>query len=280
MKKILFCMMIGLVGLSACSNDDDDKKSKLNKLTKVTCYVNDETTPLYQVEIVYKSNDGKISHIQTSDKGKLNYIFYHDKTLTVSGSGAESTEYILNNNFITQKKTQILHPVEPSATYINEEYSYSYKRNKLNSADKLVRWPSGNGISYETRQYPDYNSYTWTGNDITLFAQDTREMVYEYMLEKRPDNLPFMIPNSFRPRGFEIVDPTNFMWGALNEHLVSYAYWYTVPDAAAVCAEYLFDYTIQNEYVTAIRIEEKNHLADGGGYNTYRINLEYTYQEK
>lgn len=273
-SKYVFSLLIGLFALSACSDDNDNGKSKLNKLTKVTCYRNNETTPTYQVEIYYNSN-GTIAYMQSTEKGKQEYIFT-DKKLTVSGPDATRTEYTLNNNFITQKKNQVLHPIEPNTVYFNEEYNYSYKRNKINTADKLVRWPSGNGISYETRQYPAYDTYYWTDNNITLFAQEAREMVYEYLPQERPGNLPFKVPNNFRPLGFEIVDPTNFMYGALNKELVSYAYWYNVPDVNTICAEYFFDYTFTNEYITTITIEEKNHVADGG-YNTYRMVLEYNF---
>lgn len=279
MKRYFLLMLAGLIGLTACSDDDDKSKVNLNKLTKVTCYLNDETTPLYQVDIFYNA-DGEISHLQSLDKGKQEYI-YVDKKLTISGPGSEKTEYTLNNNYITQKKTYTTNPYAGNTVYVNEEYSYTYKRNKLNSADKLIRWPLEGGTQYETRQYTGYDNYTWDGNNISMFTREMREMKYEYTSDECPDNLPFLVPNSFNPTGFELFDPINFYHGSPNTHLVSRAYWYNVPEANTICAEYIFDYTFLNEYITKIQIEEKNHVAEEGtGNNTYRISLEYNYPAK
>lgn len=277
MKRLILPMLVGLIGLTACSNDDDKDKIKLNKMTKVTCYKNNEVTPLFQVEITYNTTDGTISHLQSSDKGKLVYI-YTDNLLTISGTDSERTEYTLSNNFIREKKTYTTNPYANNAAYVNEEYTYTYKRDKLSSADKLLRWPLENGTQYETRQYTGYDNYTWTGNNLTMFTQETKEMVYEYTAYECPENLPFIVTNSFNPVSFETFDPVNFYYGALNKQLVSRAYWYNVPEAS-INAEYLFDYKFHNEYVNTITIEEKNHLAEGG-YNTYTINFEYNYQVK
>jgi len=276
MKKLTLLMLAGLIGLTACSSDDDDNKIKLNKLTKITCYKNDESTPYYQVDIFYNP-DGTISYLQDAEKGRQDFI-YVDKKLTVSGPGSEKAEYSLNNNFITQMKTYILNPYVENTVYINEEYSFSYKRDKLSSADKLLRWPTGNGLQYETRTYSGYDNYIWDINNISRFTQDTKEMVYEYTSDKQPDNLPLMVQNSFAPMEFEFFSPINFMRGALNNLLISRAYWYNVPNADVICAKYLFDYTFKNEYVTSIRIEETDYTVNMGGNNFYTIQLEYNFQ--
>lgn len=267
-------MLVGLMGLAACSSDDDDNKVKLNKLTKVTCYRNNEPTALFQVELYYNA-EGKVSYLQDAEKGRREYI-YVDKKLTVSGPGSEKTEYTLNNNFITQMKTHTLNPYAENTVYINEEYAYTYKRDKLSSASLLLRWPTEDGLSYETRAYSNYDNYIWEGNNISRFTQDTQEMVYEYMADKRPDNLPFFMLNTFTPIGFDTFDPINFMRGALSNQLLSRAYRYTVP-GANIQAEYLFDYTFRQEYVTTIFIEESQPLTAEGD-NSYVIHLEYNYQ--
>lgn len=270
-------MLAGLIGLAACSSDDDDKKIKLNKLTKVTCYKNSESAPVFQVEIYYNP-DGTISRLQDAEKGKLEFTYVDKKKLTVSGPESEKIEYALNNNFITQMKTYALNPYTENTVYCNEEYTYTYRRDKLNTADKLIRWPLENSQQYETRTYSAYDNYTWEGNNINRFSQETKEMMYEYMPDKRPENLPFMVLSAFSPISFDAFSPINFYRGALNAQLVSRAYWYQVPNTD-ISAEYLFDYTFRNEYVTTIFIEETDHTTtNGGGMNTYTIHLEYNYQ--
>lgn len=273
MKKSVLLLLTCLISFSSCSDDDKTKAPELKKLTKVTCYHNDDTSPLYQVEIFYKEG-GSISYMQTLDKEKYHFFYVGDK-LTVSNSDPDKVEYTLKKDLITQKKTYTSNPA-----YVSEELTYEYERNRLVSVNQLIRWPNESGSGYESVAYPDYNIYTWNGGNITRFIGDKKNMNYEYTSTIRPYNLPLSITETFSPVNFEIVSPLNFLKGYLVTYLPSRVYWYNIPNTDDMQAEYIFTYATSSEnskdsYLTTMGIQERIYEEGNEKETLYNLHFEY-----
>lgn len=280
MKKFITLLLTYLIVFSSCSNDDKNRTPDLRKLTKVTCYRNDDNTPLYDVDIFYKA-DGSIAHMQTLDKGNLQF-FYVGNSITVSGSGSDKTEYTLSKNLITQKKTYTENQYASNSVYVNEESKYSYSGNRLISSNLLIRWPNEDGKNYESREFQEYNKYQWTNGGISRFTRETQEMVFEYTSIIRPYNFPLLITNTFTPTSFDIVSPVNFLMGYLFTYLPNRIYWYNIPETTNIRAEYTFTYATSQEenskytYLSSMDIHEKIYNEEEKS-NLYKLYFEYEF---
>lgn len=284
MKKYLFLLLIGAASLAACGDDDDPVVPELNKLTKVSCYKDGGLSPLFTVEVNYAS-DGKISNMRFSGDKEWRLFSSDNKYLMIDiSTGDELEEYILSGNVITAKEVSKKNSYASNEVYVSDEYKYSYSGTNLALTSWTARWPKESGTGYEVRNYPEYEKYRWENGNVVLYAQsqDSREMRYEYSATENPKNFPLRVIGSFSPVGFEAVSPLNLLYGAQNRNLPVRAYTYTVPNQSTVNAEYKYTYTTVGNYITAMTIEEYNHLADGdeGGMNTYKYAFEYNYEIK
>lgn len=282
MKKYLFLVATSLMALASCGDDDSKTTvAKLDKLTQVTCYLNDNATPLYRVEINYR-DDGEIANMQVNNEDKLQFI-YVGNTLTVGNSGPQTVEYSLSGHAITKEKVSKENPYANNEIYVSDEYSYKYKGANLYTADWTTRWPKNDGSGYETRSYTDVNAvtYAWENGNVTRFSQDKKEMVYEYTEQVRPQNFPLRVIDSFAPTGFEVFTPINLLFGNQNKNLPKRSYWYVIPATSDPSAEYEYTYdTIIGDYITAMTIEETCHTPSGEIRNTYKYTFEYNYKVK
>jgi len=272
MKKYILFLAIGLIVLNACKSDDH-KPPVQNKLTRITCYEGDMATPAYTVNISY-SMDGRISSY-TSDKiGKREFVFVGN-SLTITGDPRK--DYTLKGDNIIQEKILSKNQQASNEEYISNEYEYRYGKNNLEIINWLTRWPSTGGSGYDTRQYTLY--LDWEKGNIYRFREDKKEMIYEYSDILQPQNFPFRVINTFRPVGFEIIDPVNLMYGNLNRNLPTRAYWYNVPETSTICAEYEFNYNFLSDYLSEMTINVKNNLVnEEDNYRQYKYTFEYNYE--
>lgn len=106
-----------------------------------------------------------------------------------------------------------------------------------------------------------------------------KEITYEYNSQLRPENFPFRVVNSFQPVGFDVISPLNLLYGKMNQNLPTRAYWYNVSEAADICAEYTFHYTLTGDYITGMTIEEKINPVNGATAenNTYEYAFVYNF---
>ena len=276
MKKYLFLLLIGMMGFTACSDDDDPKAPVLNKLTKISCYKNNLSAPEFSVEINYNT-EGKISNMNFTGDQKLLFIYSNDRfTVTDVNSGNATAEYVLSGNVITSMSVQKENEAA-NQMYVSEKYVYRYVGSKLSMTSLTMRWPKETESGYDERVYDDYETYTWDNRNVVLFAQklDSREMRYEYSLEKCPENFPLRTIGSYQPVGFEAVTPLNFMYGMKNRNLPTRAFTYKVPNVSDVLAEYKYTYNRTGDYITGMTIEEESE----GTTNSYRYVFEYNYAD-
>lgn len=277
MKNYKFLLLISLiVFIVSCNDNDDPDPAKLNKLTKVTCYKNDMSTPLYVTNITYVYN-GDIAYISNNQE-KLTYTYTDNKILAI-GLHTEKIEYTLNKGKITEKKISAENKTVNNEVYISDEYKYKYQGNALTTVDWLAQRPTTEGTDYNHKEYKDDQKYKWVNGNITTFSQDKKEMVYEYhSTQLQPSNFPFRVIPSFAPVNFEIVDPTNFLYGYQNNHLPVRAYWYNELEPGTICAEYTYTFDSIGEYITGMRIEEKDFMNDQE--NTYKFDFQYQHKEE
>lgn len=276
MKKYLFLLLIGMVGLTACGDDDDPNIPELNKLTKISCYKDGATTPLFVTDITY-TTEGKISNMNFSGDRKLLFIYSDGKfTVTDLGSGTTTAEYALSGNVITGMKRQKVNELVSNEVYVSDEYVYRYSGSNLSMTSWKTRWPKEVGTGYEERDYPEYEKYTWENKNVVLYAKslDDREMRYEYSVEETPKNFPLRTVGSFSPVGFDPVSPLNTMYGNRNRNLMARAYTYQIPNQKDVKSEYIYTYKRVGDYITGMTIEEKTESAS----STYDYVFEYNYE--
>ena len=274
MKKYLFLLLIGVMGLTACG-DDDPVVPKLNKLTNISCYKDSETSPLFTAEINYDI-EGKISNMNLSGERKLLFIYSNDRfTVTDVNSGNATAEYVLSGNVITGMSVQ-KENARANQMYVSEEYRYRYSGSELKMTSCKLRWPKEKESGYEERVYDEYEKYTWQDKNVVLYSKvlDDREMRYEYSLEKCPGNFPLRAIGSFSPVGFEAVSPLNFMFGAINRNLPTRAFTYRIPNVSDIETEYTYTYNVVGDYITGMTIEE----SENGRTTTYRYRFEYNFE--
>ncbi len=275
MKKYFLLLLVG-VAFTACS-DDEPVVPELNKVTKVTCYKNDEATPLFVADIRYTS-DGKISTINTGDD---KYLFvYSDGKFSVTGVRTSEViqEYTLSGNVITGKSISRENPYLNHEMYVSDDYSYRYSGSNWVMTEWTARWPQETSNGYEERNYPEYEKYTWENGNVVLFAQsmDKREMKYEYSMTEAPRNFPLRVIGSYTPVGFDVVSPLNLMYGAQNRNLPVRAYAYTIQNQNDIKAEYKYNYTTVGDYITAMTIDESVNDST----NVYKYTFEYNFGVK
>ncbi len=283
MKKYpLFLLLTGLTVWTACDDDNDTPiQPELNKLTNVSCYKNDNPTPLFSADINY-TNDGKISNMRFS--GDQNLLFIHSDgkfTVTNVNSGSTIEEYTLSGNVITGKTIAKENPYASNEVYTSDKYTYYYNGSNLTRTAWVTRWPKETTAGYEERNYPEYEKYTWENGNVALFAQsqDNKEIRYEYKNGMvAPGNFPFRVAGSFSPTGFESVTPLNLLYGTMNRNLPSSAYTYTVPLENEVNIKYIFAYTTVGDYITVMTVVEEN--LQNGETNTYKYTFEYNFATK
>lgn len=278
MKKYLFLLLLTATGLLSCNDDDSPVIPELNKLTKITCYVNDKTTPDYVLDINYTS-DGKIHDIQLNNENRQLFI-YTNNTLIISNSSPVTTEYQLSGNIITQSKVSKVNQYAHNEIYVSDEYNYRYNSRNLSYTDRLTRWPKTDGTGYETRSYPREDVYTWESGNVVLYAQDKSEMRYEYSSLLRPLNFPIRLSTSFNPVGVDIVTPFNLMFGNPGRNLPERAFRYTIPESSKIVAEYNYNFIPDGDYIKAMIITEKNNTVGEEANNTYKYSFEYNFKVK
>ena len=287
MKKLL-CMLLVAVGLVSCGDDDKPYIPELNKLTNVSCTKNGAT--FFTAEITYKQ-DQQISRIILNQEGYQftdSYIIV-DKTISVNGVKMENgsltspfvhTVYTLKGNVIAQKEEMAENKYMSNTAYTATDNSYVYERNWLKSVSQVIQWPNENGSGYQSRDLGEVDRYTWeNGNAIHYAYLPQKEITYEYGSQARPANFPFRVINTFQPVGFDVVSPVNLMYGLMNQNLPTRAYWYNVSEAADICAEYTFRYTMSSDYITGMTIEEKINPVNGvkAESNTYEYTFTYNF---
>ncbi|MDH6358620.1 DUF5032 domain-containing protein [Parabacteroides sp. PF5-9] len=279
MKRYLVLVVSSLFFLTSCGKDDKTEVPPLKKLTKVTCYTNNEVTPSYALSINYEN--GQIHNITSNTGAKQLFSYPDSRIITVSDLGQDLTiEYNLQGNAIYQKKIKRKNEYVNNEIYTSDEYKYAYKGAYLSHADWITRWPVDTGNGYESRSYIQADTYTWENGNVVRYAQDKKEMAYEYDTQLQPANFPFRVINSFAPVDFETVSPVNLLYNLSNKNLPKRAYWYNVPETSTICAEYTYKFEQIGEYITKMTIEENNYVVNEGGSNTYIFHFEYNWPKQ
>jgi len=264
---------MGLIGfVVSCKDDDDPTPSKLSKLTKVTYYKDNASSPLSSSVIIYNVN-GDIAFIEIDGKEKHNYTYVDNKIIVIGEVDVAKIEYRIDKGRIAEKKIYKNNMAANNEEYTSDEYSYNYKGSGLDYVNWLTRRPTSDGDGYNTKTYEKDQIFSWYQANITSFAQDKKEMVYEYSTLPQPANFPFRVIASFSPVGFETVSPINFFYGYQNNYLPARAYWYNELEPTTICAEYIYKFEGIGDYITRMTIEEKNYLTDQE--NIYKFDFQY-----
>lgn len=277
MKKYLCLLLVAATGLLSCSDDDKPIIPELNKLTKITCSVNDSSTPDYVLDVNYSVSDGKIRDIQLNNESRQLYI-YSNNTLTITDGSLTTTEYRLSGNTIVQSMISKENKYANNEIYVSDEYTYGYQGYYMNNIGWKFNRPKVDGAGYDSGGYPQDQKFIWQGDNITLYARDKTEMKYEYSGIIRPNNFPIRLSGTFSPVGIDILSPLNLMFGNLGRNLPERAYRYNVPETSDILAEYKYVFVTDGEYVKGMVIDEKKYEADGVKSNTYKYSFEYNFK--
>lgn len=278
MKKYLCLLLVAATGLLSCSDDDKPVIPELNKLTKITCSVNDSSTPDYVLDVNYSVSDGKIRDIQLNNESRQLYI-YSNNTLTITDGSLTTTEYRLSGNTIVQSMISKENKYANNEIYVSDEYTYGYPKGyNMEYVGWKFNRPKVDGAGYDSGGYPQDQKFIWQGDNITLYARDKTEMKYEYSGIVRPNNFPIRLSGTFSPVGIDILSPLNLMFGNLGRNLPERAYRYNVPETSDILAEYKYVFVTDGEYVKGMVIDEKKYEADGVKSNTYKYSFEYNFK--
>lgn len=287
MKKLVV-MLFAMVGLASCGDDDKPYVPELNKLTNVSCTKNGNA--YFSADITY-DQDKQINRIVLNKEGVQytdNYIIV-DKTISVSGvkmvEGSLTnpfvhTVYTLSGNLIARKEDRSENRYMSNEVYTAVDNSYTYNRSYLNSVSQVIQWPNENGSGYQTRPLGEVDRYTWENSNAVHYAyMPQKEITYKYDSQLRPANFPLRVIDTFRPVDFDVVSPVNLLYGEMNRNLPTSASWYNMSEAADICAEYTFRYTLTSDYITGMTIEEKINPVNGATAekNTYEYTFTYNY---
>lgn len=287
MKRFLSMLLIA-VGFASCGEDDEPYVPELNKLTNVTCMKDGKV--FFNADITY-DQDEQINRIMLNTEGIRftdNYIVVGN-TISVSGvkmiNGSVTdpfvhTVYTLGGNMIAAKEEKSENKNMGNAVYTAVENRYTYNSNWLKSVSQVIQWPNDNGSGYQMREMGEVDRYSWEDGNVVHYAYlPQKEITYEYNAQLRPENFPFRVVNSLQPVGFDVVSPVNLLYGKMNRNLPTRAYWYNVSEAADICAEYTFRYTLTGDYITGMTVEEKINPVNGAtsGKHTYEYTFTYNF---
>lgn len=288
MKKYVFLLFAGIVGLASCGDDEVVKPltPELNKLTSVVCYKNEAGTPEFAANITY-TNEGKLYKIE--ETGRYSSQFTYDgNTLSATNfilnsaglSMPDRTVYSLSDGVIVKKEEWVQSDIA-NEMYVNNMYQYGYDRYKMYTINWTARWPKADGTGYEEREYKDAYHFDWLDDNVVRYIYaPQKEMVYEYSNQLHPANFPLRVINTTRPVGLDICNPVNLMMGSMGQFLPTRAYWYNVPEVNTKCAEYTFNYSGTAQYINTMTITENIYAASGSPAetNVYKYTFEYNYK--
>lgn len=279
MKRLIVLTFLACLGLSACGDEDKPYVKPMNKLTRVTCTLDDASTPLYTARIAY-TPEGQISSIQLDDEAAQQFVWVQ-QVLTVIGEKERArTEYTVNGGTIVKKAVWQKNRYSPANEYASDTYTYHYKQGRLASADLLLIWPDNDGKNYRRMNYPAGEVYEWQSGNLVTYTKDKQVMAYRYEGGlKRPANFPFRPTEDFIPTAFGTFSPLNLMMGSLSQEMPTSAYTYAIPDASKRLAEYTFEYTATlNDYLTGMEIIETRQEETGTQTRHYHYSFEYNYE--
>jgi len=278
MKNYTLFLLIGLLGfMVSCKDDDDPTPPKLSKLTKVACYKGNASPFLSTSQITYNTK-GDIASIETIGKEKHTYAYNGDMIMITGVADVSKIEYRLNKGRITEKKIYKNNTATNNEEYTSDEYYYIYKGTGLDYVNWTTCRPTSDGTGYIKDTYEKDQIFSWLQGNIVSFAQDKKEMVYEYTTQLQPSNFPFRVIASFAPVEFEIVNPINLLYGYQNNYLPSRAYWYNKLEPGSICAEYIYKFEGIGDYITNMTIEEKDYITDQT--NTYKFDFQYSSEDQ
>ncbi len=287
MKKYIPFLLFPLFLLStiSCKDDKDPIPSVIpKKLNKVTISKNNESPESFV--ITYKQTE-EIANIKFSNQ-HIDYFTYSGNTIIVNSistsynvelTDLKKVTYQTSGNTITREEESLYNSYLNNEEYISNIYTYQYTKNSLGKTVwELARWPLEDG-SYQTTPRTDLGEFIWEGQNITRYRYLPKSiMEFEFSEDLQPSNFPLKIYRTLEPTDFETFSPLNLLMGGLNKNLIKRAYWYNVPDATNICAEYLFDYSYGSsaENITGLTITEKIYPA--GGKTTEENKYTYTFE--